>query len=154
MTDLEKIDRLMEHLDNVRRECVKLGKKLIQNGEYALGKQLIRNSLIHDITKFDGLEWDYLWPEFKDSQEFQLAIKQHHATNPHHPEKWGDIHNMQRVYLAETVCDWKSRSTEFGTGLMEYVENHAMKRYNFTKDDVVYKDIQYFTNLLCEKVFK
>jgi hypothetical protein len=60
---------------------------------------------------------------------------------------------MPRVYVAEMVCDWYARSSEFGTGLKEWVNNHAMEKFGFTKDSPVYAEIFEFMNLLLSPSF-
>jgi len=61
---------------------------------------------------------------------------------------------MPDVYLAELICDVKSRSEEFGTSLLDYIDNIGMKRWNITENDDIYKKMMIFINLLCEKPFE
>ena len=51
------------------------------------------------------------------------------------------------------ICDWKSRSEEFGTDLRKWIDESATKRYKFTNEDLVYKKIMYFVDMICEKPF-
>lgn len=60
---------------------------------------------------------------------------------------------MPTVYLAEMVCDWYARSSEFGTGLREWIDNKATKKFSFTKEDDIYKEIQDILNLLLDPNF-
>lgn len=153
MKDLEKLKSLLRHIENVRNNAEILGERLIENGEDRLGIELIRNSQIHDLSKFSGIEWEFLFhPE--DKVNLAIAVKQHNLTNKHHPESWGGIKNMPDVYLAELACDWKARSSEFGSSLPDYIHGEAMKRFNFTKEDEIYKRLMRFVNMLCEKPFK
>lgn len=154
MNDFEKIQALMHHIRNVQENCFLLGARLIKKGEIVLGRNLIANGMIHDHSKFSGIEWDELWRENEDSDALALAVKQHNTTNPHHPEFWGNIHDMPRLFLAECVCDWKGRSNEFGTSLEEWINGEAARRYGYTQNDEVYNDIMYFFSLLCDKPFK
>lgn len=131
-----------------------LGMRLIKKGEEDMGRLLIGNGMIHDHSKFLGIEWDSLWPEAAETGLLAHAIRHHSVTNPHHPEFWGSIHDMPRVYVAEMVCDWKARSNEFGSSLQDWIVNNAMGRYQFSEGDEVYKEIQEFFNLLCEVPFK
>jgi hypothetical protein len=150
MNAIDKIDILMDHISSFDTECTKLGRRLIIKGEVQFGVQLMKNGRLHDQSKFHGIEFDYLWQEFKNTPEFAMAIRQHQMTNPHHPEYWGNIHNMHRIYVAEMVCDWKSRSTQFGTSLMEYIRTQAMPRYQFTEKDPIFAEIAYFASILCD----
>ena len=61
---------------------------------------------------------------------------------------------MPDVYLAEFVCDVLARSQEFGTNLREWIDDEATKKFNFTKDDDVYKKIMGYVDILCQKPFE
>ena len=51
---------------------------------------------------------------------------------------------MPDVYLAEMVCDWASRSAEFGTSLHDWIDGGAMERFGYKKNDKTYKKINSF----------
>lgn len=156
---MEKVRALTRHIRNVEDNCLILGERLILSGEIDLGHQLIANGFVHDASKFSGIEWDQLiiGPTTKENEsklKLKMAIYQHQKTNPHHVEYWSNgIENMPDVFLAEMVCDLKSRSEEFGTALMDYIDNEGVKRWKITKDHSTYKKILKFVNLLCEKPF-
>lgn len=147
---LRKIEMVLEHIHNVERSCHRLGEKLILNGELELGRTLISNGQIHDNSKLNGIEFEHLF--YGDSLLVE-AIKHHQSVNPHHPEYWGGIHNMPRVYVAEMVCDWHARAYEFGTSIRDWIDKEALKRFSFTKEDVVYETIQEMLSLLLEQPF-
>ncbi len=156
---LSKIRGITRHIRNVEDSCLILGEKLILLGKIDLGKQLIANGFIHDASKFTGIEFEYLSlnapTEENNKLKMKMAIHQHNSTNLHHPEAWsGGIKEMPEVYLAEFCCDIKARSQEFGTDLREWIDNYATKKFGFTENDQVYKDIMFFVNLLCEKPFE
>lgn len=157
---LEKIKGITRHIRNVEDNCLFLGSKLIERGDIHLGRKLIANGFIHDSSKFHGIEFEFMAPGIPTEEEtaklkLKLAIHHHNSTNPHHPEYWSQgIKSMPELYLAECVCDWKSRSEEFGTSLRDWIDDHATKRYLFSKDDVVYKKITEFVNLLCSTPFE
>lgn len=154
MKDIDKIHNIVRHIKHVQESCFLLGERLIGQGEFELGKNLIANGLVHDYSKFFGIEWDHMFTGNPDTTSLKLAVSQHNRTNKHHPEYWGGIHKVPRIYLAELVCDWKARSNEFGSSLVEWIESEAMKRFGFTKADAVYKEIMEFVDLLCDKPFK
>ncbi len=112
--DIRHIKHILRHIRHVQDNCLVLGEKLIENGEFHLGRELIANSMIHDYSKFFGMEFEYLKKDtdIKDPT-FLAAVRQHNETNNHHPEKHGHISKMNDVYLAEFVCDTVSRSGEF-----------------------------------------
>jgi hypothetical protein len=147
---IEKINQVFSHIKNVQRNCYKLGIRLINMGDVELGRNLISNGQIHDNSKFKGIEFEHL---FQGDPMLPEVVKHHQSVNPHHPEYWGGIHNMPRVYVAEMVCDWYARSSEFGTGLREWTDNHALERFGFTKHDEVYSEITEFTELLLSPSF-
>lgn len=155
MDEIERIDKVVRHITNVQENCFVLGKKLMENSEADLGRQLIANGFIHDNSKFFGIEWEALHSEDgTDKTKLELAIFNHNSVNKHHPEAWGNIKNMPRLYLAEMVCDWAARAAEFGASLIDWIHGGAMKRYGFTKNTKVYKEIMFFVNLLVDKPFK
>lgn len=156
---MEKVRALTRHIRNVEDNCLILGERLIISGEIDLGHHLIANGFVHDASKFSGIEWDELvigTPTEKEENKLKLkmAVNHHKSTNSHHPEFWGTIEKMPSVYLAECVADWKARSEEFGTSLREWVDEEATKRFKFTKDSDVYKEISKYVDLLCGVPFK
>ena len=147
---IDKIELVFNHIQNVQRYCYKLGIKLIKKGEIELGRNLIANGQIHDNSKYKGIEFDHL---FYSDPLLPVGVKHHQSINPHHPEYWGGIKNMPKVYIAEMVCDWYARSTEFGSGIREWIDSKALERFNFSKEDVVYKTIQEMLSMLLEPSF-
>lgn len=154
---LAKIEFIARHIRNVEDNCLLLGKKLIESREIDLGHKLIANGYVHDASKFHGIEFEYLSinnpTEENKTLKLKLAVHHHNTTNSHHAEFWGGIKNMPTVYLCEMVADWKARSEEFGTSLRDWIDGQATKRYDFTKDDKVYKQIMEYVNLLCQTPF-
>ena len=155
---LVKINNITRHIRNVEDNCIILGTKLIQSGEIELGKKLIANGFVHDVSKFYGIEFENISSAGQGKEEnklkLKMAIHQHNCTNFHHPEAWsGGIKSMPDVYLCEMCADWKSRSEEFGTSLRDWINEIALRKWEFTKDDEVYKKIMKYIDLLCEKPF-
>ena len=154
---LKKVDALYRHIEEVQRNGRLLGERLIEKGHEQLGIKLFQNILVHDQSKFSGIEFDYLVHGFEkddNKENLALAISHHNKTNLHHPEAWGGIKLMPSVYLSELVCDWKARSTEFGLSVKEWIDNGGMKRFDYSKRDKVYKEIMFYTNLLLDEPFK
>jgi len=151
-----RLKTLLRHIDNVRNACVILGERLINKGEVELGLTLIKNGYQHDNSKFSGIEWEYLNGELEiaDKEKLEMAILQHSKANPHHPEYWGGIENMPRVYVAEMICDWYSRSNEFGSDVREWIKDKATKKFNFTYQSKAYKQIKELLDILLDPSFK
>tara|TARA_R110000772_G_scaffold249530_2_gene363891 strand:+ start:53885 stop:54367 length:483 start_codon:yes stop_codon:yes gene_type:complete len=150
--ELKKIEVVLNHIKNVQKNCEILGKKLIENGEFLLGRTLIANGLTHDNSKFYGIEWDYLLSKEKD--KLSLAISHHISTNFHHPESLGDTSSMSRVYIAEFVCDTFARSQEMGTSYSDWLKEEATKKWGFTTNSKFYKECKVFYDLLALKFEK
>ena len=153
-SEQEHLDNLLRHIELVRSACLLLAKRLIAKGRPEFGRILIARSLLHDASKFSGIEWDYLHAG-KDipKDQLELAVKQHVYTNDHHPEYWGSVENMPEICIAEMVCDWYARSQEFGTSLREWIEKEAIKRYQINTKSRQYKNIKKFVDLLLENSF-
>lgn len=153
MTDKQKLESLLRHLDNVQENAKMMADKLIERGQLQFGLALYANSFIHDNSKFRGIEWEFLDPQTSNRTGLKNAINQHAKTNPHHPEYWDGIGFMPDIYIAEMVCDWKARSTEFGTSVREWIDTEATKKYKFTKESTVYGKIMFYLNLICDAPF-
>ena len=149
-------DILLRHIGNVRENCFILGERLIERGEEDLGHQLIANGLVHDNSKFYGVEWLYLHGDVKEAtpELFKAAAVQHVTTNPHHIEYWGKASETPRLFLAEMVADWKARSSEFGNDLWDWMKDQGLPKYKISTCGGVYKEIKFFTDLLLEPKFK
>lgn len=122
--DLAKIDLVRNHIENVQRSTYRLGCKLIQRGDVELGRRLIANGRCHDSVK------------------------------PAHLEHWGGIKEMPAVYVAEMVCNWYARSTEFGYDFRGWITHQATARFSFNVQDAVYIQIMEFVELLLSNPFK
>ena len=156
---MSKIRFITRHIRNVEDNCLILGERLISQGEIELGKQLVAHGFVHDASKFYGIEFEFMSPvpspEDPSKLKMKLAIQHHQKTNLHHPEAWsGGIQDMPDVYLAEFCCDVKARSQEFGTSLRQWIDEKATKKWNFSKDDDVYKKVMKYVDLLCDKEFQ
>jgi hypothetical protein len=146
----EKILAVLEHIERVQKNCIKIGLKLIRSGEVEMGRMLIHNGQIHDNSKLSGIEFEHL---FRGDDLLQEAVKHHASTNAHHPEFWGKIQNMPEIYIAEMICDCSARSSEFGTDVREWFKLKATDKYNFSFDDSVGLLISKYLDLLLEQSF-
>ena len=147
-----------EHTQAVRAAALKLATRLIDNAQehndLELARRLLQRSSKHDLSKFQGIEWDAL---HRDEEEvaLKLAIHQHQQTNDHHPEYHVDgIAAMNDAQVAEMVCDWYARQSEMGTDFRSFIRIDAPKRWGFTTKSKIYKTIKRFVDLLLDPVFK
>jgi hypothetical protein len=125
------LDDLLRHKEKVKDAAILLGKRLMERGKSELGKQIIVRGFTHDVSKFHGLEWEFLHAgNDVEPDDLALAMKQHQCFNPHHPEYWGGMENMDQVSVGELCCDWLARSQERGTALREWIKEHGNGRFH------------------------
>ena len=72
-----------EHTQAVRSAALKLATRLIDNAESEndldLARRLLQRCSKHDLSKFQGIEWDTLHRD-EEEQALKLAIHQHQQT--------------------------------------------------------------------------
>jgi hypothetical protein len=150
----DHLDNLIRHIELVREATTLLGKRLISKGRIEFGRLLIAKGFEHDVSKFYGIEFDYLHAG-KDTpkEELDLAVKQHIRTNSHHPEYWGGFENMPELAIAEMVCDWYARSQEFGTSVRDWILESAIEKFKIDTDGSEYALVNKFLDILLEDNF-
>jgi hypothetical protein len=154
LTPREHLDNLVRHIDLVREACLLLGKRLMDQGRINFGRLLIARGFQHDVSKFSGIEWDYLHAgRDVPKEQLELAIKQHTRTNSHHPEFHDGVENMGETDCAEMVCDWYARSQEFGTSLRDWIKSNAIDKFKIDLEGEQYKWIMKFVDILLEDHF-
>lgn len=154
LTPRDHLDNLVRHIDLVREACLLMGKRLMESGRIEFGRLLIAAGFQHDVSKFFGIEWNYLHAG-RDipKEQLELAIKQHTQTNSHHPEYWGGVGSMPEIAVAEMVCDWYARSQEFGTCLRDWITENAIDKFKIDLESEQYAWIVRFVNILLEDQF-
>lgn len=160
--EMRRLLYLLRHIENVQRSCQVMALKIIERGEFELGKELLKQGMTHDISKFDGIEFEELnGPDIDtDSEAFREAMTRHVSNNTHHPQYFDSepgandgIHHMGPVFLYEMVADWSARSSEQGTDLREVIRTRAMPRFGFCEADPVFRVIEDAIGLLLEPKF-
>ena len=72
-----------EHTQAVRAAALKLATRLIDNADSEndldLARRLLQRSSKHDLSKFQGIEWDTLYRD-GEKRSLDLAIHQHQQT--------------------------------------------------------------------------
>jgi len=152
MTDSEKITSILKHIKRVEDNCNIVAKKL-QDTDLTFSLNLIKRGRLHDASKFDYYEFNYL---FYGSEYFKEALGIHHIKNSHHPEhhwRHNGIHGMSDLDLAEMVCDCVARSQEQGTDPRKWFNEEATHKYMFNMDDPCGVKIQNYLDLLLNKPF-
>ena len=69
------------------------------------------------------------------------------------PPFWGGVEKMPEIGVAEMVCDWYARGQEFGTGLHEWISEHAVPRFGIDPTGEQYRWITAFIDLLLHDYF-
>lgn len=148
-SDEEHLDNLVRHINLVRDGCLILGKRLISNGQRELGINLIARGFRHDVSKFNGIEGEYLHrgPDVPE-EKLELAIHQHRASNDHHPEFWGGFDNMPDIAIAELSCDWYARAMEFASDLRGWIKDKAIDTYKIDVKGPKFQKLMEFVDLL------
>ncbi len=156
MTDQERIDGLMRHIDDVKQNCSILAEKLMKKGEGELARRLLQNVQSHDVTKFSGIEWEFLTiGNTTNKVGLKYAVEQHQRSNPHHPEYWSHgLIEMPLVYEYEMIADLTARSNEMGTSVRDFVLNTIPKKYDIAKDSDLHKELIAILDMLVNKPFE
>lgn len=143
---MTKIQSLLRHIQLVRDLGIIVGERYIELGDESFGRHLIQNVLIHDNSKFEGIEWEAFFNGKKDL--IPAAIEHHNHTNKHHPQYWHNgIFGMPKLYIAEMSLDWIARSQDNFKDPTEWIEKEAMSRFGFSVQDQVYADIMMFIEM-------
>lgn len=154
LSTTDHLDNLIRHIELVREATTLLGKRLISQGRVDFGRLLIARGFKHDVSKFAGIEWDFLHAG-KDTpkEQLELAVNQHVRTNSHHPEFHGGFQNMPELDVAECVCDWYARSQEFGTSVRTWIKEVGVQKFNIDINSQEYKWVNSFLDILLEDSF-
>ena len=154
MTEHERMEGLLRHINLVRENCSLLAGKLADKGGIELARGLLKNSFLHDNSKFSGIEWQFLTdPSTTNRAGLKYAIEHHQRTNPHHPEYWQGIQQMPLIYRYEMVADVVARGSEMATSSRDYINLIMPKRYGFSKEGDIHKELIGILDLLCPKPF-
>ena len=113
----------------------------------------------HDASKYEEPEWSaylhHFYPtndeEAMMGEEFDLAVKHHINSNPHHWDYWLDDDNNlindidereYKLYTVERICDWLAMAGQHQEGPTDY--------YEANKDFIIQPD---YARELCDEVF-
>ena len=82
----------------------------------------------------------------KLSEYKRQAIELHWKNNRHHPEFFSDPENMSKLDILEMICDWHSRSVQYGTDLREFVKIRQENRFQFPENMI--KTIWFYIDVI------
>lgn len=151
----QHLDDLLGHIERVQVNCRVVGQRLIDEGQIDFGWMLIARGHVHDKSKFFGIEREFLHRGDVDidKQMLAAAIRQHVATNSHHPEFHGGFHSMPELDTAEMVCDCAARAQEFCTDLRKWYNENAIPKYKIDVTSVQWLWTTKYINILLKSSF-
>jgi len=141
-----KYDSANDTLDHIKR---------VADLIHRLCTSLVIRGSQHDISKLHPPEkdvFDRYTPLLKDttygSKEYkayldgmQSALKNHYATNSHHPEHYENgIDDMDLLDLVEMFCDWKAASERHGNG--DIIRSIELNKERFGMSDQLAKILE------------
>ena len=154
--DLKHLDSVLEHIETVQKYMKKIAKILLEQGDASLYRELYAAAQIHDNSKISNeIEFLYLRSSTKekDPEKFFMALKCHQSNNSHHIEYHQCVSDMTDVQLIEMICDWRARSVEQNTNILDWVKEFC-KIHNISKQGKDWKRIKKYINMLIEEKFK
>ena len=148
--DTDKLSREMNdaliHRACVMRSGQYLARYLIHRNRSVDAIRLIGRCSVHDISKIQNTEEFMSLASIVDdidsmqninhvlSEEQTNAIKLHWSRNSHHPEYYDNANDMSDLDLLEMACDCHSRSKQFKTDLLEYINVQQELRFHFDSE--------------------
>lgn len=150
MTDSEKLSSLIRHVKMVENNCNIISRKTMElNPGFAL--DIAKRGRMHDLSKFEPLEFEHLW---KGAKNFDVALLHHHCHNSHHCEHYKNgIYGMSELDIAEYVSDCCARSQEFGTDSRIWLLDKAAEKCGYKNDIKIMSKIETYINMVLNKPF-
>lgn len=163
MEHREKVIKMIkdniEHKKIVMDNSLLIAEYLIENRRLQLAIDVLRRACSHDNSKFelsefyrlvgimsDNTDESFTNPLSKMTDREVNAVEVHWRNNRHHPEHHDNINDMSESDIIEMVCDWFSRSQQYGTDFMEFVECRQKNRFKFSDDK--YRLVEHYCILL------
>ena len=152
---MRKIDtnKLSKEMNDalIHRACVMrsgqyLARYLVHRNRSVDAIRLIGRCSVHDISKIQNTEEFMSLASIVDdidsmqninhvlSAEQTEAIRLHWSRNSHHPEYYDNSNDMSDLDLLEMACDCHSRSKQFKTDLLDYINAQQELRFHFDKE--------------------
>lgn len=149
----------INHKKHLFDSASKMALYFLKNNDEDMALKILRRSFTHDLSKFNASEYNsfHVFKEYNNSlidasilynEQDEVFLKEHWKNNKHHPEHWSDFNDMTELDIIEMVCDWHSRSVEFGTDLLEFIHTRQNTRFKF--DDKMFNKILFYVNILLD----
>ena len=152
------LDETVEHKIFVIETSRLLSNYFISKGKTELGIAILARAFSHDNSKLTSSEIKGLSsiistsslacqdPNTELTEKQKEILAKHWENNRHHPEYHKGSSDMTELDIIEMVCDWYSRSKQFNTDFIDYVNNRQKNRFRFTED--TFKTVEYYCLLL------
>lgn len=149
---------LINHKKYFFESAYKLSSYFLENNQEDMALEIVKRAFIHDFSKLSENEFSsfMVFKNYNSSlknadvsycEEEKVFLTEHWKHNRHHPEYWSDINDMSEIDIAEMVCDWHARSTEFNTDLREFIAVRQENRFQFS-EEILKKVTKYVEILL------
>lgn len=140
-----QLDDTLKHKQYVLETCNKMAKYLFEQDRDDLAFELLRRAIVHDNSKLRSDELNSLTKIKKTNEALTNAnyilddsdkrcIELHWKHNRHHPEYFSSPEEMTEADIIEMVCDWYSRSLQFGTDFLDFVYTRQNNRFHFPEE--------------------
>lgn len=152
MTDLEKVNAILKHIQRVEQNCIELAMKILPT-DLRFALDLISRGRSHDLSKFKPYQFEHLWD---GDTKFESALLQHRSLEMHHPDyHTGGIYGMSDLDIAEMVCDCLARAQEFGSDIRDFFfrEENAPTLFDYKGDIEIQSKIEKYLSLILAKTF-
>ena len=138
---LSFIEDTILHKQYVLESGKLLSEYLIKNGEFDLALELLKRCAVHDNSKNTMKDPNASMDDF-----MKKAISIHWKNNRHHPEYYDNLNDMTLLDILEMACDCYSRSLQFGTDLLSFIEIRQKERFNMPED--IYELYKFYCTIL------
>lgn len=159
---LKQLNDIGQHKIYVLKCSIALANYLMKNNREQEALNIMKRAFEHDFSKLTDEEF-YGIAKFADemqitkdsnniSEEKEYYINLHRDNNKHHPEYWTNIHDMTELDIMELACDWCSRSEQFNTDVIEFLEDGQKTRFHFPEH--IYNNIEKYLLIITEELKK
>jgi hypothetical protein len=135
----------LKHKQFFAASCLKMIDYLYACERFDDALELAKRCSLHDHTKFEDdeikqfiqlpiEEYNKNTSKAPLTDEQKRLIEMHWKRNRHHPEFFSDPNNMSDIDIMEMVCDWFSRSLQYGDDFMYYATVVARNRFAFNDE--------------------
>lgn len=159
---LKQLNDIGQHKTYVLKCSTALANYLMENNREQDALNVMKRAFEHDFSKLTDEEF-YGMAKFVNemqvttdsnsgSEEKEYYIDLHRNNNKHHPEYWTNINDMTELDIMELACDWCSRSVQFNTDIIEFLEDVQETRFHFPEG--IYNNIKKYLLIITEEVKK